>query len=275
MNELTHSSAKVFLSSAGGNKVVNSKTINTDITFYFQPMILSNTDASHFIIGLEQASIPISINMVNANNNTLVLNSVSYVITPGNYTITQLITALNLLAPLFLFTYNSNTNQITINAVSGLAYTVGAASTCNKLLGTAAGTYNPGFGTQPGIVNLTYTTGIVLQLDNVTTTNRDNSGASGATLARIPISCSTNRILQYFNATPFFSQIANRDLSYFRVKLLNDDYTPLVLTGNPDWFIVIRVDYSEKNLPSIIPSDITKMRQEQIRAQDAILLERA
>ena len=82
-----------------------------------------------------------------------------------------------------------------------------------------------------------------------------------------------NRILQYFNATPFFSQITNRELTYLRVKLLNDDYTPLVLTGNPDWFIVLRVDYSERNLPTLLTSNITQMRQEQIRQQEAALLE--
>jgi hypothetical protein len=68
--------------------------------------------------------------------------------------------------------------------------------------------------------------------------------------------------LQYFNATPFFSQISNRDLTYVRVRLLNDDYTPLDLVGNPDWFVVLRVDFSEKNLPEESPSLIAQQRKD-------------
>jgi hypothetical protein len=109
-------------------------------------------------------------------------------------------------------------------------------------------------------VNLTSTTGIIIQLDNVTTTNRDNSGRTGATLARIPITCAPLRILQYFNSTPFYTQIANRELSYLRVKLLNDDYTPLNLVGNPNWFIVVRVDYTDKESTEELPNEFKNMR---------------
>lgn len=282
MNELTHSSAKIFLTSAGANKVVNSTTINTDISFYFTPLILSNTDASHFILGLEQASIPMSINMVNSNNNVIYLDSVKYTITAGNFTITNLVTEFNDgisfggVGLLFKMVYNSVTNTIGIIKVAGGTFTIGSGTTAQKILGVAVGTYTSVLlvGAQmPGVVNLCSTTGIILQIDNVTTSNRDNSGAAGATLARIPINCSMNRILQYFNPTPFFSQITNRELTFLRIKLLNDDYTPLALTGNPDWFIVLRVDYSERNLPMIVPSNITHMRQEQIRQQEAALLE--
>ena len=282
MNELTHSSAKIFLTTTGANKLVNSTTINTDISFYFSPLILSNTDASHFVLGLEQASIPMSINMVNANNNVIYLDSVKYTITAGNYTITNLVTEFNdgvsfgAVGLLFKMVYNSITNTIGIIKLAGGTFTIGSGTTAQKMLGVAVGTYTSVLlvGAQmPGVVNMTSTTGIILQIDNVTTSNRDNSGAAGATLARIPINCSMNRILQYFNPTPFFSQITNRELTYLRIKLLNDDYTPLALTGNPDWFVVLRVDYSERNLPMLVPSNITQMRQEQIRQQEAALLE--
>ena len=270
------------MTSAGANKIVNSTTINTDISFYFTPLILSNTDASHFVLGLEQASIPMSINMVNANNNVIYLDSVKYTITAGNFTITNLVTEFNdgvslgAVGLLFKMVYNSVTNTIGIIKLAGGTFTIGAGTTAQKILGVAVGTYTSVLlvGAQmPGVVNLCSTTGIILQIDNVTTSNRDNSGAAGATLARIPINCSMNRILQYFNPTPFFSQITNRELTYLRIKLLNDDYTPLALTGNPDWFIVLRVDYSERNFPTMVPSNITQMRQEQIRQQEAAILE--
>jgi hypothetical protein len=260
-NPLTHSSTKIFLSSNGSNLVYNSTTLNTDISFYFQPLLLSNSDKSHFVIGLEQASIPVSINMVNSTNNTLTINGNSYSIPAGNYTITEVITLLNAYFTTFnvTFAYNTNTNLITTTATAG-SFIVNSTTT-GKNLGFAAGSYSSPY-TNLKVVNLTSTLGIIIQVQNVQTPNRDNSGSNGATLARIPITCGTQKILQYFNATPFFSQISNRDLTYVRVRLLNDDYTPLDLVGNPDWFVVLRVDFSEKNLPEESPSLIAQQRKD-------------
>jgi hypothetical protein len=267
-NPLTHSSTKIFLSSQGSSLVLNSNTLNTDISFYFQPLLLSNSDKSHFVIGLEQASIPVSINMVNSTNNTLTINGNSYSIPAGNYTITEVITLLNAYFNTFniTFTYSANTNLITTTATAG-SFTINSTTT-GKNLGFVAGTYTSPY-RNLSVVNLTSTLGIIIQLENVQTPNRDNSGSNGATLARIPITCGTQKILQYFNATPFFSQISNRELTYVRVRLLNDDYSPLDLVGRPDWFIVLRVDFTEKNFPEEEPSLITQQR----RDLERILLE--
>ena len=51
---------------------------------------------------------------------------------------------------------------------------------------------------------------------------------------------------------PFISQID--------IQLLNDDYTPLVLEGNPNIFITLRVDYAEKSKPVIEKTELQKAR---------------
>ena len=260
----TRSSSKIFLSSTGSNKVVNSATLNTDITFYFDPILIPSFDKSHLVLGLEQASIPVSINMINSKNNEMTINGQSWTIPAGNYTITQMITYLNTINATIQFAYNSITNKITatITPTASVIITGSASS----ILGFKAGTYsNPYVFTN--VVNLTSTTGIIIQVDNVQTTNRDNSGRTGATLARIPITCAPLRILQYFNAVPFYTQIANRELSYLRIKLLNDDYSPLELVGNPDWFIVIRCDYTDKEAVVEMPNDFRRMRREMATQQ--------
>jgi hypothetical protein len=260
-NPLTHSSAKIFLSSQGSNLVLNSTTINTDISFYFPPLLLSNADKSHFTIGLESVSIPISINMVNSKNNTITINGNTYSIPAGNYTISEVIVLLNTYFNTFniTFTYSTNTNLITTTATAG-SFTINSTTT-GKNLGMVAGTYTSPY-TNLSVVNLTSTLGIIIQIENVQTPNRDNSGSNGATLARIPITCGVQKILQFYNPTPFFSQISNRELTYMRVRLLNDDYSPLDLVGKPDWFITIRVDFTEKNLPEEVPSLITQQRKD-------------
>lgn len=258
----TRSSSKIFLSSNGTNQIVNSPTSNTDITFYFDPILLSNQDKAHFVLGLEQASIPISIYMINGKNNQMTLNGQDYVIPPGNYTITQMITYLNTVNADIQFVYDPTTNvtnKITVTVTPTAPVVISGSA--SSILGFVNGTYpNPHIFTN--VVNLTSTAGIIIQVDNVTTTNKDNSGRTGATLARLPITCAPLRILQYFNAQPFYTQIGQRELSYVRIKLLNDDYSPLVLEGNPPWFVVIRVDYSEKDTLEQAPNTILTMRRE-------------
>jgi hypothetical protein len=260
----TRSSSKIFLSSTGTNQVVNSSTINTDITFYFDPILLPSYDKSHLILGLEQASIPVSINMINSKNNEMTINAQSYTIPAGNYTITQMITYLNTVNATIQFVYSSITNRITVTITPTTPVVISGSA--SSILGFVSGTYsNPHIFTN--VVNLTSTTGIIIQVENITTANRDNSGRTGATLARLPITCPPLRILQYFNATPFYTQIANRELTYFRIRLLNDDYSPLVLEGNPNWFIVIRCDYSEKELATELPNEFRTMRRNLIAQQ--------
>lgn len=260
----TRSSSKIFLSSQGNNKVVNSSTINTDITFYFDPILLGNSEKTHIVLGLEQASIPISIYMINASNNVMVINATTYTIPVGNYTIITLISYLNTIDSTIQFSYVDNSNQVKVTITPTAPVVI--SGTASTILGFVAGTYsNPH--TFTNVVNLTSTTGIIIQIDNVTTSNRDNSGRSGATLARIPITCPPLRILQYFNPTPFYTQIANRELTYLRVRLFNDDYTPLTLVGNPAWFMVIRVDYSEKTYIDELPNEFKNMRLLQSKQQ--------
>lgn len=260
----SRSSSKIFLSSQGKNKVVNSATLNTDITFYFDPILLSNSEVAHFVLGLEQASIPVSIYMINSNNNAMVVNGSTYTIPVGNYTTTSIQTYLNSVYGGIQFAYIPVSNQFKVTITPSASVVI--SGTASSILGFVAGTYfNPH--TFTNVVNLTSTTGIIIQIDNVTTPNRDNSGKTGATLARIPITCAPLRILQYFNAFPFYSQIANRELTYLRVKLLNDDYSPLVLVGNPPWFLVIRVDYSDKIMSEEKSNEIKTMRALQAKQE--------
>jgi hypothetical protein len=219
------------------------------------------------VLGLEQASIPVSINMINSKNNQMTINAQSYTIPVGNYTITQMITYLNSVNATIQFAYNTiytTTNKITVTITPTAPVVISGSA--SSILGFVAGTYTNAH-IFTNVVNLTSTTGIVIQVDNVQTTNRDNSGRTGATLARIPITCAPLRILQYFNSVPFYTQIANRELSYLRIKLLNDDYTPLELVGNPNWFIVIRCDYSEKEEVVETPNDFRRMRREMATQQ--------
>jgi hypothetical protein len=253
MNEVKHSSSKIFISSSNTNNWAVA-TSNTTLNFEIRPYILDGFDKSHFILGLEQLSVPLSVYAVNSTNNILQINGFTYSIPTGNYSIANLIIQLNDVSAfggLLTFSYNTSKNLIKVVSTDPSFPTtiaIGFATTSQKILGVVVGvktglTYE--FENQ---VNLTFTSGILVQLNGVSTSNRDtqNKGSGSSLLARVPINCSPFRILNYFNPTPFYSVLTTRHISNISISLLNDDLTPLVLQGNPVWYAVLRVDYADK-----------------------------
>lgn len=250
MNGGRQSSAKIFISSANSSQWTNSSS-NTRIKVPINPFILTNNDPSHFVLGVESLSIPIAMEVVGSSNNIIQLNTISYTIPSGNYTATNLVSALNTLTGSegFAFTFSSTTNKITITKTGGVV--IGALTTCQTILGVSAGTYTSPH-TPDGLVNLTSTSGIIIRVLNIQNENRDNTSTSGSTtLARIPINTSQFRILQFYNSQPFYTSISNRSITELDIQLCDDTYQQLNLTGNPNWFLTLRIDYADTRQTAI------------------------
>jgi hypothetical protein len=276
-----HSSSRVFISSSIVSNWVYSDT-NTSLNVEINPFILQDGDPANFVIGLESASIPLSIWTVNEDNNTLRLNAKTINIDYGNYNINGLIDYLNAYndgifnnTGVFVFSYDSVNNRISIISYDPAfpsSITVGSATTCQKILGVVVGTYTTidPTTTKPiyratNQVNLTYTTGILISINNIQTSNRDNQaiGSGGTILNRIPINCPLYRILTFYNPQPFYTTIANRVITNLEIRLLNDDYTPLVLQGNPNYNLCFRIDYVKTSGHQVPPTVIQRARQQQ------------
>ena len=250
MNEVKHSSSKIFINSSNTKDWATSTT-NTTLNLQIQPFILDGYDTSHFIIGLEQLSIPLSVYAVNSQNNVLQINGYTLVLSTGNYTITDLKDHLNTLNTRFVFSYSSTKNLMTLVSTDSANLTsivIGSLTTAQKILGVVTGTKTGLTYTFENMVNLTFTSGIIVQLNNISTTNRDtvNKGSGSNLLARVPINCAPFRILNYFNGNPFYSVLTVRYINSISISLLNDDLSPLRLEGNPVWYAVLRVDYADK-----------------------------
>lgn len=284
MNEAGHSSARVFISSSITENWSYSDT-NTSMNVPINPFILQDGDPANFVIGLESASIPLSIWTINANNNKLALNAKTINIDYGNYNITSLIDYLNAYndgifnnTGVFVFSYDSVNNRISIISYDPAfpsSITVGSATNCQKLLGVVIGTYTTidPTTTKPiyrasNQVNLTFTTGILIALNNIQTQNRDNQaiGSGGTILNRIPINCPLYRVLTFYNPQPFYTTINNRVISNLEIRLLNDDYSPLVLQGNPNYNLCFRIDYLKQTSVAIPRTIIQEARQIQSKS---------
>ena len=247
------SSAKIFISSAQSSQWTAS-TSNTRIKVPVAPFILPNNSTEHFVIGIESLSIPIAFQAVGSSNNTIEIGGVSSTITSGNYTISNLIIALNAAAASvgYVWAYNSSTNTVTLTRTAGGTIVIGAATTMITILGISIGTiaaaasppttYSP-----TSLVNLTTTSGIIVRILNIANDNRDNlsTGGGSTALGRIPINCAPYRILQFYNSSPFYTTISNRTITELEIQLCDDSFQQLNLIGNPNWFLTLRIDYAE------------------------------
>ena len=242
MNEVRESSAKIFINSANTD---TWRGTSTRLSVPIQPFILRSDDPTHFVIGVESLSAPLAIYVVNSTNNTLIIGLTTYTITAGNYTATVLQSTLNTLCSPITFgtTFNTITNKLTSTFVGGPLVWSGTAQ---NLLGYTSGSKTSPY-TLENTINLAFTTGIILRLDNIQTENRcPIVGGGSGVLARIPITVAPFKVLQYFNASPFYTTLSNRSIQSIDISLLDDTYAPLVLVGDPVWSVTLRMDYADK-----------------------------
>jgi hypothetical protein len=242
MNEVRESSAKIFINSSN---TAFWRGTSTRLSVPIQPFILRSDDPTHFCIGIESLTLPLAIYVVNDTNNLIVIDGLSYYIPSGNYTASSLQVALNTVTSGVVSwgtTFNTTTNKLSATFTGTKVF----GGTAQSLLGYTNGSKTSTY-TLENTINLAFTTGIIVRLDNIQTENRcPIAGGGSGVLARIPITVSPFKVLQYFNASPFYTTITNRAIQSIDISLLDDTYTPLVLVGDPVWSITLRVDYVDK-----------------------------
>lgn len=235
------SSAKIFINSSN---TATWRGISTRLSVPIQPFVLRSDDPTHLIIGVESLSVPLAFYVVNSTNNSLTIDGTPYTITAGNYTAANLLTTLNALGSPITFDspFNTITNKLSCTFVGTRTWN----GTAQSLLGYTTGSKTSAY-TLENTINLAFTTGIIVRLDNIQTENRcPIVGGGSGVLARIPITVAPFKVLQYFNASPFYTTLTNRAIQSIDISLLDDTYQPLALVGDPVWSITLRVDYADK-----------------------------
>ena len=266
---ITHSASKIFLSSAlyttASSNII--KISDNRMVFKVQPFILHNDDPSHFVLGLEQFSCGLSFYVFTTKNNVLKITSSTYgvltlTIPIGNYAIQDILNTLNALQlTKLVFTYNQNSNLLTVTSqTGGDTLTVTSASSYLQL-GCVIGQTGTTSITFTNCVNLTLTTGIILRLNGINTNNKDSTSSGSSIIARIPIVTQPFTFLQYFNPVVFYLTLSNRVITQFDIELLDDNYNAIEFTMIPNWFVVLKMNYIEKDALAIPDTKIQSLRK--------------
>lgn len=242
---ITHSSHKIFLdsSSPSAHKINNSNYV-FDIS---PPLLLHPEDKHKMVLGIETASIPLSFYTINSKNNRFSIDSIEYEIPEGNYRVSQLTPVLNGLmgSKDLTFVFNEILSKYQIQSTTLTSIVIdNVEDHADILLGFSVGSHDLPYRFEE-ILNLTYTSGITIRFNNITTNNIDTyqGGLGGSTIIRLPITSPPNTMLQYFNNTPFLATINNRSITQLNVSLHDDEREFLSLNGDHQFFLTIRVDY--------------------------------
>ena len=238
-------SFQIYLNSSSADNVNNN-------SFSFTLPNLEIADGNYNYLSVQYANIPYSFYNINSTNNTLnyTLNSVNYTITitPGNYNITQLITALKTLMTGFTISYNSITNKITFSH-STYNFTFLSTSTCQEVLGFELKTSYTS--SSLSLVSVSCISLISIKcinvVSNLLTYNINKSNPNNQSiLCCIPITTQPNSIIEYKNSNNFRSNLFINQISTIVIKLMDQNSNVLDLNGL-DFFLTIQLDIERFN----------------------------
>jgi len=266
-----------------------------------KPIVIPTGHDIQMLCSVESASIPLSYYTINETNcklsfslqdknavgDTKQRQNFNYSVPFGNYSMTELLKALNWLCDtgssddIIHFEFDSISSKIKlgfkrarngsvpmdesnffypcINHIDNNIY---------KLLGIVPEdtikNFNPHYGKNP--VSLIYTSGIYISLNNCQNENID-TGTTNQTsniLIRVPIQQAQNTVLGFFNPLGFKNLLNTNVLSAVDISILDDNRQLLQLTDNVDWTVVLRIDFQRTTVETVAPTKINKMRMENL-----------
>ena len=183
---------------------------------------------SHALISLQSATIPLSMLMVNAHTNRLVVNSSNISLDYGNYNVTTMLTQLQTKLSGYTISYSSSLNTFTITHSSS-TFTIGAESTCLPLLGFS----NDGAHTSVASLSQTSDQSVDLsgipafnvRVTNISTNTTHSNKKGSKILARVP--CVGNQldggIEQYVPGQPIRMLISDYILDHFHIMIQSEN----------------------------------------------------
>jgi hypothetical protein len=227
---------QLFLNSKTANKYIDNKT--SDCVFHLP--IINIPKHRKVYVSVQTAMIPYSFYNVSSINNTLkyTINggaTQTLTITPGNYNVNTLITAITTDIPAFTITYNSKTNILTFSH-STYDFTLESTSTCFEVLGFEDNiTYTSTSQVLTGTISLNLFTirNVYVSSDNFQINNINNSTPNKSNiLCSIPIDTSHHSMISYSNIYGVRNMIHHvHNLTNLHIKLTDQDDDVLDLNG--------------------------------------------
>jgi len=222
----------------------------------------NNDEITQVLLSVEHCEVPNSFYIINYTNNKLVINSITYNITVGNYNINTFITYLTAVLPsTIILTYSSISNKITIT--SSTTITINASqSTINKIIGLSPTDLSGSSSyVLPYVVNFLPIPRVNFKSNFFKFNNYSSTDNSSDLFLSLQNNTGQLNMINYINQTQTEFLIQDLTVSEFIINV-TDDYNNLINFNGIDWTMTLlfKIDFVENiisnNFNSIIKTNI-------------------
>jgi hypothetical protein len=224
----------------------------SDVEWDLSDVIEKPKKAIQFAVSVVNASIPIGAYNVNSTNNILVLRNVvtdvisTVTITPGNYTITQLIAELTTNTPAeYEYTYTPKINKMSVYNTTH-NFQILSTTTMWELLGLQKNTVvTSTFKTYhfPNCVNMSGLKCVNIHLDNVNTKSISSFTKTISTIiGNIPVDVNSSGVVSYNLSNAYEIPIPINSLDYINIGL-RDDLGNYIENNGIHWSITLKFSW--------------------------------
>jgi hypothetical protein len=224
----------------------------SDVEWDLSDILAKPKAAVEFSVSVMNTSIPIGQYNVNSTNNILVLRNVvtdvisTVTITPGNYTITQLIAELTTNTPAeYEYTYTPKINKMSVYNTTH-NFQILSTTTMWELLGLQRNTVvTSTFKTYhfPNCVNMSGLQNINIHLDNLNTKNITSfTKAASTIITSVPVDVNSSGVLSYNLSSNYEIPVPISSLDYINI-LLKDDLGNFIENNGIHWSVTLLFSY--------------------------------
>lgn len=233
-------------------RIFNISSKNTSLNNSFKskllislPDLTFHEKIENIYFSVQHAEIPASFYVINYTNNTIVINSITYIIPLGNYNATTLITALLILLPSYTITYSSITNRYTFTNTT--SFIINASSSCMSIIGLGninetailnLGVYSL---TLPYSVNFIPIPRINFKSNFFRFNNFNSNDNSNDLFLSIQNNVNINSMIQYLNQTQIKFRVDDKNITTFIISICDDEGN-YINFNNQDIFITLQID---------------------------------
>jgi len=257
LNNTHIGSLSIFLQSSKATTTLDPEK-NSSCLFYLNQVITA-PPGTHMLVGLTSAEIPYSFYNVDSRNNKVTIDAGSdgtatIILPEQNYDVDSLKKNLNnlLVAANVLNTtvdFDKNTNKFTFtNTNGGLKIT---STTMTRELGLVQNQINGPYTaslTSSNACNLSGTSSVYVNLNNVSITNLDSRGDLNGVLAKLNVNVAPSEFIFYQQTENQYYVTSDRQINFFSI-LLTDDNNELLNLNGVYFSVSITIHFQKVRLP--------------------------
>ena len=200
------------------------------------------------LLEIKSSIFSMSMYSINALNNTLIVDGISYLIPVGNYDAASLIVFLDATIPGIVTTFNSTNMKFSFTKTSGSGSQITFNScTALQILGFSSKDHQTSNYTleSEDVVDLSGIKQIVVKVPNLNLGSRDSKGQSVGILAKIPCFVNPGEIIYWSADTSVKHQIKTRLLDHLTIDIRDEFNNNIDFNGTP-WYMELIIHFIEE-----------------------------